>query len=281
LAERWVQALDGASLFVNEIGPADGPPVIVLHGGPAAHHDYMLPAFARLADTFRLVLYDQRGGGRSRAAGDVPLDFDTQVADVEAVILGSGLEAAHVVGYSFGGLIAMVFAARHPDRVRKLALCSSAPPHSGYRVPLERALAAAQASPWVKEERRALEASGMRETLPEEYRRRRFSLSVAGYLADPRLCYALTPFRIQARAADIVRDSAAARDLDAEVSRLDGRNVLFIHGTADPIDPSLLRPLAERIGARFETVTGSGHVPYLEAPEPFFSILRGFLGEPT
>src|SRR5262249_26035330 len=144
LAERWVQAPDGASLFVNEIGPADRPPVIELHGGPAAHRDSMLPAFARLADTFRLVLYDQRGGGRSRAAGNVPLDFDTQVADVEAVILGSGLEAAHVVGYSFGGLIAMVFAARHPARVEKLALCSSAPPSLEYRAPLERALAAAQ-----------------------------------------------------------------------------------------------------------------------------------------
>jgi len=128
-----VQAPDGAGLFVNEIGPADGPPVVVLHGGPAAHHDYLLPGFARLADEFRLILYDQRGGGRSRAAGDVPLDFDTQVADVEAVILGSGLQAAHVVGYSFGGLIAMVFAARHPARVAKLALCSSAPPHLEYR----------------------------------------------------------------------------------------------------------------------------------------------------
>src|SRR5262245_7739112 len=122
MAERWVQAPDGASLFVNEIGPADGTPVVVLHGGPAAHHDYLLPAFGRLADTFRLVLYDQRGGGRSRTAGDVPLDFDTQVEDVEAVIRSLGVEKAQVVGYSFGGLIAMVFAARHPDRVDKLAL---------------------------------------------------------------------------------------------------------------------------------------------------------------
>src|SRR5262249_31161507 len=106
-------------------------------------------------------------------------------------------------------------------------------------------------------------------------------LSVAGYFADPRLCYGLTPFRIQARAADIVRDSAAARDLAAEVAGLDGSRVLFIHGNADPIDPALLREVAEQIGARFERVTGSGHVPYLEAPDPFFSILRGFLGEST
>ncbi|NIR44596.1 MAG: hypothetical protein GWN99_09900, partial [Gemmatimonadetes bacterium] len=51
-------------LFVRELG--SGPPVVVLHGGPGAHHDYLLPHFGRLADEFRLYFYDQRGGGRSR-----------------------------------------------------------------------------------------------------------------------------------------------------------------------------------------------------------------------
>jgi pimeloyl-ACP methyl ester carboxylesterase len=174
----------------------------------------------------------------------------------------------------------MVFAARHPDLVRKLALCSSAPAHHGYRGPLDRALAAAQASPWVAAERHALEASGLRETLPEEYRRRRFALSVAGYFADPRLCYGLTPFRVQARAADRMRDSLGAYDFTEEVAALDGRRVLFLHGDRDPIAPVLNRGTAERIGARFEELAGSGHVPYLEASESFFSILRGFLGDP-
>ena len=67
----------------------------------------------------------------------------------------------------------------------------------------------------------------------------------------------------------------------AEVGRLDGRKVLILHGDRDPIDPASLRELADRIGARMELITGSGHVPYLEAPEPFFAMLRGFLGEPT
>jgi len=53
-----------------------------------------------------------------------------------------------------------------------------------------------------------------------------------------------------------------------------------LHGDHDPIDPALLEAVARRIGARFERIAGSGHVPYLEAPETFFSILRGFLGAP-
>jgi pimeloyl-ACP methyl ester carboxylesterase len=176
----------------------------------------------------------------------------------------------------------MTFAARHPAQVERLALCSSAPPDSAYRQGLEAALAAAQRSPWVEAERRALEASGLRETLLEEYRRRRFALSVAGYFADPRLAYGLTPFHVQARTADIVRASLGDADLGAELAAgLDGRKVLFLHGDRDPLEPSSLRAFAERIGARMELMSGSGHVPYLEAPEPFFAMLRAFLGEPT
>ena len=277
---RSVETPDGASLYVNEIGPEGAPPVVVLHGGPAAHHEYLLPAFARLADRFRLVFYDQRGGGRSRTAPAVALDFDAHVADVALVIRATGADRADVIGYSFGGLIAMVSAARHPTLVRRLALCSSAPPHHGFREGLDRSLAAAQSSPWVVAERQALEASGLRELLPEEYRRRRFALSVAGYFADPRLAYGLTPFRVQSRTADLIRDSLGAYDFTEEVARLDGKRVLFLHGDRDPIDPALLRGVAERAGARFEELAGSGHVPYLEATERFFSILRGFLGDP-
>jgi proline iminopeptidase len=279
---RSVATPDGASLFVHEIGPADAPPVVLLHGGPAAHHEYLLPAFARLADRWRLVFYDQRGGGRSRVEPGTELGIEAHLADLGAVIAASTDGSAAVVGYSFGGLIAMRFAARHPDRVRRLALCSSAPPHHGYRAPLDRALAAAQQSEWVQSERQALELSGLRDTLPEEYRRRRFALSIAGYFVDPRLAYGMTPFRVQARTAEAVLASlGAAYDLRDEVAALDGRNVLILHGDRDPIDPSFLRELAERIGARMELIAGSGHVPYLEAPEPFFAMLRGFLGDST
>jgi pimeloyl-ACP methyl ester carboxylesterase len=278
---RTVTTPDGVDLFTHEIGPADAPPVVVLHGGPAAHHDYLLPAFGRLAVQFRLIFYDQRGGGRSRVATPgTDLSLAAHLADLAAVLDAFALARADLVGYSFGGFLSMLFAARRPERVRRLALASSAPPHQGYRPALDRAMAEAARSPWVVAEREALERSGLRESLPDEHRRRRFALSVAGYFADPRLAYGLTPFRVTARAADLLRAELGERDFSNEIDNLDGTRTLFLHGDRDPIDAALLEAVARRIGARFERIAGSGHVPYLEAPDPFFSILRGFLGAP-
>ena len=280
MRERSID-LPGVSLYVKELGPETAPPVVVLHGGPAAHHDYLLPAFGALADAFRLVFYDQRGGGRSTGAAGADLSWERQVEDVGAVIDALALERPHLVGYSFGGLWAMTFAARHPDRWGRLALVSTVPGWHGYKARLEERLQAAQQGPAVLAEKEALERSGLRESLPEEHRRRRFALSIAGYFVDPRLAHEVTPFRVQARTATAIMKSLGDFDFREEVARIDGSRVLFLHGAEDPVDPSLAADLAARMGARFESLPGCGHVPYVEAATPFFGMLRGFLGGPS
>jgi proline iminopeptidase len=271
--ERTVTTPDGVALLVHEFG--EGRPVVALHGGPAASHDYLLPAFGQLSG--RVVLYDQRGGGRSPASPGTDLGFDAHLRDIGTMMDDAG--ASDLVGYSFGGLLAMMFAARNPGRVARLALVSPAPAHHGYRDELDAALAAAQTSPWVAAEWAALERAGLRESLPDEYRRRRFCLTVTGYFADPRLCYGLTPFKVQARASEAIKRSLGDYDLRAEVATLDGERTLFIHGDKDPIDWRHSKAAADSCGARLELLTACGHVPYLEAAGPFFSILRAFLGD--
>ena len=59
--------------------------MVVLHGGPGAHHDYLLPGFDALAIGRELIYYDQRGGGRSPVAREVPVGWTEQVADLEAL----------------------------------------------------------------------------------------------------------------------------------------------------------------------------------------------------
>lgn len=116
----------GASLYFREIG--QGPPIIMLHGGPGFDHNYLLPDMDRLADIFHLIYYDQRGRGKS--AGNVQPDtvsMQSEVDDLESVYAYFGLERAALLGHSWGGLLALEYALRHPERVSHLVLMNTAP----------------------------------------------------------------------------------------------------------------------------------------------------------
>src|SRR5262249_59302343 len=91
------------SLLVRRVGR--GHPVVVLHGGPGAHHEYLLPQFDALAGDRELIYYDQRGGGRSAVAREVPVGWVEQVADLEALRIHLGIERLTLAGYSWGGLL--------------------------------------------------------------------------------------------------------------------------------------------------------------------------------
>jgi proline iminopeptidase len=115
-----------ASLYAREIG--SGPPVIVLHGGPDFDHSYLLPDLDRLADTFRLIYYDQRGRGRSAdnvRPEDVTIASD--VSDLEALRQHFGLDAPALLGHSWGAVLALEYAVRHPSHVSRIILMNPAP----------------------------------------------------------------------------------------------------------------------------------------------------------
>ena len=116
--------VNGVSLFTRTVG--SGPAVIVLHGGPGAHHDYLLPQFDLLATGRRLRYYDQRGGGRSPVERDTPVGWQQQVADLDALIAHWNAAPATLLAYSWGALLALLYVVHHPDRVGRLALVSPA-----------------------------------------------------------------------------------------------------------------------------------------------------------
>ena len=117
-------------LFCRELG--DGHPIVVLHGGPDFDHCYFLPELDRLADSFHLVYYDQRGRGRS-TAGVRPEDVTlrSELEDLDRVRSRFGLESVAVLGHSWGGVMAMEYAIRRPDRVSQLLLLNTGPASAG------------------------------------------------------------------------------------------------------------------------------------------------------
>src|SRR6185436_20897464 len=130
-AQSGTRQVRGVSIFERRIG--QGPPVVVLHGGPGAHHDYLLPGFDDLATSRELIYYDQRGGGQSPAPRDTPVGWREHVADLEELREQLGLDRLTLCGYSWGGLLAVLYFLEHPAQVERLALVSPASITAEYR----------------------------------------------------------------------------------------------------------------------------------------------------
>jgi proline iminopeptidase len=112
----------GASLYVDVVG--QGPPLLLMHGGPGGSLYTMAP-FRALADEHTVVLYDHRGNGDSPCADLTTMTWDNLVADAEAIRERLGFERWAVLGHSFGGMVAMEYALRHPDRLSRLILADT------------------------------------------------------------------------------------------------------------------------------------------------------------
>lgn len=274
-------------LYWERHGAAGGAPVLVLHGGPGAEHDYLLPQMLALGNARRdLVFYDQRGGGKSRTDDRTPITWQTQVDDLTTVIAEldlAGDSGPVVVGYSWGGLLAMLFAiearaGRAGPVPGRLALIDPAPVTRKYRDEFEREFAARQSGPAIRALREDLAGSGLRESDPEAYRQRSFELSVAGYFADPRKAHDLTPFRVVGRVQQSIWESLGDFDL-TRPGMLDtvGVPTLIVHGRQDPIPLASSEAAARSMHSGLAILEDCGHVPYVEQPGQLFRALDSFL----
>lgn len=270
-----------APLYWCTYGPPGADRLLVLHGGPGADHRYLLPQMLRLAAQRELVLYDQRGGGRSRTDDSSPITWRTHVDDLAAVVEELAIDPLTVVGYSWGALLALLYSLEATSRdgltpPRRLVLIDPAPLSRHYRNEFEAEFARRQRGDAVQLLRKELAESGPREENPEAYRQRQFELSVAGYFADPGMARDLTPFRVTGRVQQSVWASLGDYDL---IPRLAAVRVptLIVHGWRDPIPVNSSLEAARAIGARCVVLEASGHVPYVEQPDALFGAIQQFL----
>jgi proline iminopeptidase len=279
-------ATTAVPLYWAAYGPAGAPRLLVLHGGPGASHDYLLPQMLHLAERYDVLFYDQRGGGRSRSDDDrAPVTWRTHVADVAAVVRELALDRAplRLVGYSWGAMLALLYAIEtsrstvDAPQPRALALIDPAPLTRAHRATFEAAFAERSAGDVVRRMRDELAASGLRERDPDAYRQRAFELSVAGYFADPTRARDLTPFRVVGRIQQQVWDSLGDFDLVRDAAEVRVPDALVVHGRQDPIPLASSEAGARALGGRFVVLDECGHVPYVEQPAALFAALDEFL----
>src|SRR5580700_6110003 len=126
--------INGARLFFDVVGSqlaVDGPRMVerptllVLHGGPGFDHAAMRPYFDRFADTHQVIYLDHRGNGRSggEPGGWTLAQWGDDIAGFCAAL---GIAKPVVYGLSFGGMVAMSYASRHPEAPSKLVFSSTA-----------------------------------------------------------------------------------------------------------------------------------------------------------
>ncbi len=125
-AEQRRIAVTGGEVWAARLGPADGMPVLILHGGPGAASYYMEPLAERLSEHRPVIVYDQLGCGRSDAPDDTSLwTVDRSVEELDQVRAAYGLHRCHLLGQSWGGWLAIEYMARGPAGIERLVLAST------------------------------------------------------------------------------------------------------------------------------------------------------------
>ena len=115
-----IARVNGTELFYTEVG--QGVPCLVMHGGLGVDHTQFREWLDPLGDVLRLIYYDHRGNGRSGRPPIDTLTFEQLVADADALRVHLGLERVAVMGHSYGGCLALLYALHYPAHLSHLLL---------------------------------------------------------------------------------------------------------------------------------------------------------------
>ncbi len=262
-----------ARLYVRAVGDPEADNVLItIHGGPGLSHRPYLGLEQLASSELAVVSYDQRGSGRSSRPSTGDFDLLTHARDLEAVrSLVAGQRPVHLLGHSWGGLVAMYYALRYPQQVRSLLLVGSMPPTwSG----LGPGMACLEARIRVLQQQGIIPMDFSAD--PLEWLKQIFPV----YLADSTLALPLDGLEYDATVGQLTMTAVQGYDLTEQVAHLSHR-VLILWGEADPF----CRAWAEETeaafsGARVEFVVipRCGHLGWMECPDAFFRPVRTFLG---
>jgi pimeloyl-ACP methyl ester carboxylesterase len=276
--ERQTVKTRGVSFAVFSSPPVVGAlPLICVNGGMLYDHSMLWPALSPLAATRQVILYDQRGRGASTApANPSEASIEDDAADVSALRRALGIRQWDVFGHSWGGGISMLAVAGDTAGVRRLVLADPVWLTSAWMAPLRRnVINRLQGEQRDAVERISEESLGT----PDPVLHSAYAQAVyPAWFADPDMASHFVPPTAlsetgTATLARLRRDGYDWRPRTRGVSI----PTLVIHGDADAL------PLANPadnlyIGAgTHAVVVPSGHMPFWEAPERFFSLVSSFL----
>jgi proline iminopeptidase len=265
--------VEGAGLVPKGPAMQELPTLLLLHGGPGFDHSSFKPSFARLRDAAQVVYLDHRGQGRSDRSTPDRWHLAQWADDVRGFCEALGIERPIVLGQSFGGFVAMCYAARHPDHAGGLVLSSTAA-----RWVAERSVRVFErlGGPEVAEAASRFWAEPGSDTMPDYAR-----LCMPLYSRTPQDPDGLarTKFHLELTFA-WEKGEGADLDLREELGRV-RCPTLVIAGDDDPVTTleaaeEIVASLPEGL-ARYEHFSEAGHGVYRDRPDDYFRLMREFL----
>lgn len=278
-------AVPGGKVWYRVVGDGPGTPLVVLHGGPGMPSHY-LSSLAVLGAERPVIFYDQLGAGRSDRPADTTLwRIERFMAELDSIRSHLGLREIHLLGHSWGSMLATDYLLGQPAGVRSAILASPC----------------LSASRWLED------ADSLITTLPVSLQRVIQRHEAAGSYSDPAYLAAVDSFY----ARFLSRRSPRAPEYDSTIAnaglavygymwgpseftatgtlktyeRVDRLGelrlpVLFTAGEFDEATPRTVAWYQEHVpGSRLEIIPGSGHMTTLDAPEAFADAVRQFLAE--
>ena len=285
----------GVILYVKTVGR--GPPLVVVHGGPGASHDYLLPSLYRLASSYRLVFIDERGSGRSPRLED-PKQYTVEkmADDVEAVRTALHLGKIALLGHSYGGVVVQAYAFKYQANLSHLILAST---FSSTRELNEALGRMKQAMPADRRARlEALEKAGLfgkgeiweHGRYTDEYAKLAWGVGYfpALYGARPEPNYDPVDGNTK-NSWELYREMWGSHGefvVDGNLKEVEWVDrlaeikvpTLILVGDHDQSDPAMSREMNAKIaGSKLVVLPDSGHMTFVDQPELFIRAIRDFV----
>jgi proline iminopeptidase len=275
---------DGRTLAYQRVGSG---PILVCHPGGPGLPGAELADLGGLDDSLELLIPEPRGtGGSTRPADAAAYDFEHYVADLEELRVHLGQERIDLLGFSHGGMVAMAYAAAHPDRVGRLLLVATlAHRDEGLDAEMERGLAEREGEPWYPDARAALDEEEAAEFEDDEALATNLARQwplYFGHYGEREAAFVQTLAGLVPNADALRRfnsDVWPSFDLRPRLARI-GAPTLVLAGDRDFVaPPAAARAISESIAdAELVVVPGAGHFIFVEAPDAFRAAVLSFLG---
>jgi len=294
MEEGFVDA-HGVLIYYKIVG--HGAPLMIVHGGPGAAHDYLLPYLLPLARTNRLIFIDERGSGRSEKLDD-PRQYtvENMVEDVESVRVALGLAKINLLGHSYGGVLAQAYAFKYQNNLSHLILGGTF--YSTTEMNKILANEKRNMAPDELQKLETLEKAGLfgkgkdweAGRYPEEYAKLAWGDGYFPFLYQRRPDPNYDPLAGNTSTSwDLYREMWGSHGefvIDGNLKSVEYADklpslhvpTLLIRGDHDESDPSLSRFMHEKIaGSKLVVLPQSGHMAFVDQPTMYIKAVNGFL----